>query len=415
MSTSRATPTDPPVLGLLISAPVFEDVFGRVGIGRAEYLRTYDNDWICYYSKLLSARGFRLCWYLFSRAARRAESAVHEPSGSEVRFLPVPRLYNWWTQRLPYVWRFRLHLATVSSAFAGELRRRPPDLLWIQDYESGRFDVGSLLAARLRIPVVGQYHGGHSPATAPLGALRRWALRRAALILAPNHEEYRRVRDAYDLGGRAVYFPNPMPMPPPSSNSAAAIKTGLGLADTDRYVLFIGRIDANKGVNWLLAAWRRLAPSRPDLHLVIAGDGSDRQALQTQAADLEHVHFLGWVADRARVFELHSAATVVACPSYSEAYCYAAAEAMAMGRPVVASAVGGLRDLVDDGHTGLLVPPGDDAALAGALAKVLEDPSVAHAMGQAARERFEREFSEPVLASRLVDHVRGVIASRCPE
>jgi glycosyltransferase involved in cell wall biosynthesis len=398
-------------VGLLISAPVFEDNFGRLGVSRARYLSTYDNDWICYYSTLLRARGFRLRWYLFSRDTRRPESAVHEPTGSDVRFLPATPLDNWWTQRLPYVRRLRLALATISPALARELRDRPPDLLWIQDYESGRFDVASLLAARVGIPVVGQFHGGHSPAVAPFGALRRWAIRRAALLLAPNREESGRVRDAYGLGDRAVYFPNPVP-PPVASPPAMVVKAGLGLAQADRYVLFVGRIDANKGVDLLLAAFRRLAPARPDLHLVLAGDGPDRPALQAQAAGLARVHFLGWVEDRPRVFGLHAAAEVVACPSYSEAFCYAAAEAMATERPVVASAVGGLRDLVVDGRTGWLVPPGDAGALADALAKVLDDPGGAHAMGQAGGERVRREFSEAVLGPRLADLMRHAMASR---
>jgi glycosyltransferase involved in cell wall biosynthesis len=402
-----------PILGLLISAPVFEDVFGALGVDRGEYLRAYDSDWICYYSRFLAARGFRLRWYLFSRAVRRAESARHEPTGAEVRFLPRARLYNWWTQRLPYVWRFRLHLATISPAFARELRERPPDLLWVQDYESGRFDVASILGARHGVPVVGQFHGGHSPARAPLRWLRRWSLRRAALILAPNREEYRRVRDTYRLGDRAVYFPNPVPVPPAPAAAVGAVKAELGLAESDRYILFMGRIDANKGLDRLLAAFRRLAPARPGLHLVVAGDGPDRRALEADAVDVGRVRFLGWVYDRSRVSALYGAATVVACPSASEAFSYGATEAMAVGRPVVASAVGGLLDVVDHGRTGLLVPPGDVTALADAIVKLLDDPELAREMGQAGRARIEREFAEAVLGPRLADHLAAVARGRC--
>jgi glycosyltransferase involved in cell wall biosynthesis len=210
------------------------------------------------------------------------------------------------------------------------------------------------------------------------------------------------VRDTYDLGDRAVYFPNPVPAPPPDVST--------GLERPGRYVLFVGRIDANKGLDVLLEAFRRLTPSRPELHLVVVGDGPERRALEARAADLPRVHFTGWVDDRARVHALHRRAAVVACPSYTEAFCYAAAEAMAVGRPVVASAVGGLLDLVEDGRTGLLVPPGDASALTDALVKLVDAPQLADEMGAQGRERIEREFSEAVLVPRLAAMFEAVIA-----
>lgn len=403
-----------PVVGLVISTPVFESFFQTLGLSRETYLTSYDNDWICYYSRFLAARGFRVRWYLFSRDVRRPESAVHQPTGSDVRFLPAARLYNWWTVRLPYVRKFSLHLATTSSAFARELRDRPPDVLYVQDYESGRFDVASLLGARMGIPVIGQFHGGHSEASPPLRGLRRWALRRAAYILAPNTIEHRRVRDTYRLSGeRARYFPNPVPLPGPVTTSADAVRAALGLATADRYILFVGRLDAgNKGVDLLIAAFRRLAPQQPRVHLVIAGDGPDMGALRAQAADLERTHFLGWVADRARVHSLLAAAAVVVCPSYFEAFCYVAAEAMAAACPVVASAVGGLRDLVVDGHTGLLVSAGDVAGIARAVETLLANPERAREMGERGRARIAAEFSDTVLVPRLTAMLQTAIASR---
>jgi glycosyltransferase involved in cell wall biosynthesis len=401
------------VIGLLVSTPVFEDFFGSIGISRAEYLRAYDNDWICYYTRVLAGQGFRLRWYLFSRDVRQPESLVHEPTGAEVRFLPAARLYNWWTVRLPWIHHFSAYYATMASSLVHELRRRPPDVLYVQDYESGRFDVASVVAAGLGVPVVGQYQGGHSPARAPLRGLRRWAIRRAGGILSPNREEHRRVRDAYALDGRAVYLPSPVPAPPAPSASPGVLKAGLGLGESERYVLFLGRLDAHhKGVDVLLAAFRHLADRFPDVHLIIVGRGPDGPELERSARDLPRVHFLGWEASRTRVADLVSAADVVACPSRFEAFCYVAAEAMAAGRPVVASAVGGLRDLVADGATGFLVPPGDAVALAKALASVLDDPRAAAALGRAGRERFERELSEAVVAPRLAEIVRAAITRR---
>src|SRR5205823_4998663 len=113
------------------------------------------------------------------------------------------------------------------------------------------------------------------------------------------------------------------------------------------------------------------------LPLVVAGDGPLRGRVPGA---------LGWVPHD-ELLRLYERAAVVACPSYREGYGIACAEAMAHGRPVVASAVGGLRDLVVDGETGLLVPPGDVAALRKALERLLGDADLRARLGAAARER----------------------------
>ncbi len=100
---------------------------------------------------------------------------------------------------------------------------------------------------------------------------------------------------------------------------------------------------------------------------------------------------------------MYERAAVVACPSYREGFGVACAEAMAYGRPVVASAVGGLLDLVVDGETGLLVEPGDVAGLRAALERLLGDPELRKRLGDAGRERIRRHFSwRPVTDATLL-------------
>ncbi len=141
-------------------------------------------------------------------------------------------------------------------------------------------------------------------------------------------------------------------------------------------VLFAGRLSPEKGILELLEAAK-------DMRLVVVGDGPLRPlAPQT----------LGFVP-RERLVELYERAAVVACPSRREGFGLVCAEAMAHRRPVVASAVGGLLDLVADGETGLLVPPGDVAALRAALERLLADPDLRRRLGAAARERAERDLS----------------------
>jgi len=156
----------------------------------------------------------------------------------------------------------------------------------------------------------------------------------------------------------------------------------------------IARFDKVKGHEILLDAAARLKPSVPGLRLRCAGEGRllERLRWQLKPAGLEGVvEFPGRVADK---WAFMAGCAVGVIPSLgSEAVSRAALEWMALGRPVIASRVGGLPDLVSDGVTGLLVPPGDSAALAEALASLLADPRKAEALGRAGRERWEREFS----------------------
>src|SRR5207245_5777728 len=136
----------------------------------------------------------------------------------------------------------------------------------------------------------------------------------------------------------------------------------------------LGRL---KGVDVLL----RAAATLPGLLVEVAGDGPERPGLE--AID-PSATFLGW---QPRLDDLLARWDVFALPSREEAFGIAALEAMAAGRPVVATRVGGLPELIEDGLTGLLVPPDDPAALAAALARLAADPALRARMGQAARER----------------------------
>ncbi len=148
----------------------------------------------------------------------------------------------------------------------------------------------------------------------------------------------------------------------------------------------LGRIVRDKGFDVALAAFAELAPRFPEARLVVAGDGPARPELEAQAQALgvaDAVEFPGWVAPE-RVSELMNSATLVIMPSRcEEPFGLVAVEAALMARPVVACRVGGLAEVVADGERGLLVDKEDPAALAHALAHLLEDRGTAERMGQA--------------------------------
>jgi glycosyltransferase involved in cell wall biosynthesis len=147
--------------------------------------------------------------------------------------------------------------------------------------------------------------------------------------------------------------------------------------DEPPHILFAGRLSPEKGVLELVEAAQGLP-------LVVAGDGPLRDRVPGALGFVPHDRLLG----------LYGRAAVVACPSHREGYGVVCAEAMAYGRPVVASAVGGLLDLVVDGETGLLVRPGDIPALRDALERLLGDAGLRSRLGAAARKRARKLLSK---------------------
>jgi glycosyltransferase involved in cell wall biosynthesis len=269
---------------------------------------------------------------------------------------------------------FRHFGIAYGAGVAGNLRRRPwltlalPLLLPSFARASRRAAQGADLvhahwlptaavALTTGRPVVLTVHGTDLELARRARPLARAILRRVAIVLAVSNalaDEARR------LGARDVRLvPNGVELPPEIGDEAEPPE-----------ILFAGRLSREKGILELVEAARGLP-------LVVAGDGP----LRAQVPDA-----LGWVP-RDELEQLYERAAVVACPSRREGFGLACAEAMAHGRPVVASAVGGLRDLVVDGETGLLVPPGNAAALRDALERLLADAPLRRRLGRAARER----------------------------
>jgi glycosyltransferase involved in cell wall biosynthesis len=194
-------------------------------------------------------------------------------------------------------------------------------------------------------------------------ALARPVVRRARLVICASSALAGAARE---LGAREVRV-----IP-----SGVEVAAGVGEPETPPHVLYVGRLSPEKGILDLVAA-------ADGIPLVVVGDGPLRE--QVPGA-------LGFVPN-AELGPYYGRAAVVAVPSRREGYGVVCAEAMAHGRPVVASAVGGLLDLVAHGETGLLVPPGDVDGLREALRWLLGDPELRRRMGEAARERARERLS----------------------
>ncbi len=179
------------------------------------------------------------------------------------------------------------------------------------------------------------------------------------------------------------------------------------------YILFVGRTTRQKGMVHLIDAMKDVDPG---VRLVCCTSAPDTPAVEEEiaakVAEQPRVVWINTLLREEQYIELYSNATVFACPSVYEPFGIINLEAMACERPVVASAVGGIKEVVVPERTGLLVPPGDPKALAVALNRVLRDRKMAREMGLAGRARVEEHFSWTSIARKTQNMYEELLAER---
>jgi glycosyltransferase involved in cell wall biosynthesis len=289
---------------------------------------------------------------------------------------------------------FRHFGIAYGAGVAGNLRRRPlralllPLMLagfWRAARRAARgVDVvhahwlgSGLVALALGRPFVVQVWGTDLELARRVPSLARLVFSRARAVICASHAL---AHDARALGAREVLvIPPGIELPPAATEGE----------DDPPHVLFAGRLSAEKGVLELLEA-------ASGLELVVVGDGPLRGLVPGA---------LGMLPP-AELERRYRRAAVVACPSRREGFGMVCAEAMAHGRPVVATAVGGLLDLVVHEQTGLLVPAGDAGALRTSLERLLADAALRRSLGAAARERIARHFTWDVALDATLEAYR---------
>jgi glycosyltransferase involved in cell wall biosynthesis len=265
------------------------------------------------------------------------------------------RARPWLVLALPlFFWSFRRAARAAS---------RDADLVHAHWLASGA------VAAALRRPFVVQVWGTDVELARRAPWLVRWILRRARLVIAASHAL---VEDARRLGAREVHVvPSGVDVPPQVVHSAAP-----------PHALFVGRLSPEKGIEEFLDATEGLPR-------VVVGAGP-----------VQVPESVGAVPP-SKLGAYYARAAVVAIPSRREGYGMVAREAMAYGRPVVATAVGGLADAVEHEVNGLVVPPRDAPALRAAIERLLGDAELRARLGRAARDKAEREWGRGAAAAAL--------------
>jgi glycosyltransferase involved in cell wall biosynthesis len=178
-------------------------------------------------------------------------------------------------------------------------------------------------------------------------------------------------------------------------------------------ILSVGRLVLDKDQETLIRAFRLAQTDHPDAELWLVGDGPRKQVLETLATRLLPPGKVRFLPGQTDLRPLFAQAAIFALSSRHEAFPNVALEAMAMGLPVVATRVGGLPDLVTPGESGWLTPPGNAAALAGAISQLLGDPETRQAFGRAGRQRVERDFTLEAMVRRHEEVFATLLAPKC--
>ncbi len=294
-----------------------------------------------------------------------------------------------------------------------------PDILICQDPFTA---AAALLARRVqqhRPPIVAEVHGDWRTATRLYGSRRRRLL---AVVADRTAESAIRRVDAVRAVSRytaslaeAVRGEPVAATFPAFIDLSAFTERPVEPLPEDAAVLFVGVLEDYKNIDGLATAWRQVARALPHARLDIVGQGSREAVVEALVRELPVGVTWRRSVSSAEVAAALDDARALVLPSRSEGMGRIVLEAFARGRGVIAGAVGGLPELVEDGENGLLVDPRDTGALAGALLTVLRDRELAQTLGAAARESFAKVRIEPPEFARrtreLCERVLGYAAA----
>jgi glycosyltransferase involved in cell wall biosynthesis len=302
------------------------------------------------------------------------------------------------TRRVPAM-PLGLEGARRAPGLAKRIRRSAPDLLHVSMSSPMSAKWGLAAGVLARVPTIGtvQLVPSYEPSRSARLQLRAIAARVDRFIAvsrdiaAELSERFRWPRDRIEVIHNAVSPERFVSAAPPG------LREQLAGGREAPVVLTVARLTEQKGLSVLLQAASRV----PGAVFVVAGDGPLRASLEREAAAAGVANRVSFLGDRSDVPDLLAACDVFALPSLYEGSSLAVLEAMAAGRATVSSSIGGTAELIDDGVSGLLTPPGDPESLAAALRRVLVDDGLRAALAARGRQRVEEDFTEQAMARKV--------------
>jgi glycosyltransferase involved in cell wall biosynthesis len=297
----------------------------------------------------------------------------------------------------------------VSAAYGRELRRFAKeerfDLVHAHVYASAA--AAAIATVGTGVPLVVTEHTEALWRGRRARLVTRWFCRRASRVIAVSDAvKQRLVKQDYVPPEKIAVIPNAVPANPDSGSGTPPLRDEL----RDRPLVgVLARLQPEKGVATFLKAGAHVAKVVPQACFIVVGDGPLRTDLEVLVRRLcmeQNVRFLGFRSDPRALIELLE---VLVVPSLTEGAPLVVLEAMAAGVPIVASAVGGIPDQIRHEGEGLLVPPGDPAALGDAVLKLLRDPGLARRMGASGCRKAATVFSHAKMVARTEDVYRAAL------
>ena len=280
----------------------------------------------------------------------------------------------------------------IATDLVGLVRRRRARILHLHGYASA--DFGRIAARATGASVVLHEHFADPRMPAYQGLADRALARLTdrAIAVSGSTRDFL-IRERHVPADRVTLIWNGAPLDefaPAPPATARRVRTELGIP-TDAVVIgTVGRLSEQKAHHVLLDAAAQLLPGRPAARVLIAGDGDRMEALRAQAAALGIAPRVAFAGHRPDVPAVLAAIDVFCISSSYEGTPLALFEAMASGKAIVSTAVDGCREVLEDGVTGLLVPPRDPRALAVALARAVDDPALRASLSAMARDASRR-------------------------
>lgn len=402
---------------------VFEDFYTHYDVAQSDFdtwHNTGNHSWLEIIQKDIGG----VTWYITSIKPELTET-VHKKVGCKLKFLSSSWLHRilWKAYYLPsFAWRWKhfyrryavlaSYLAPLSFSLIKSLCKDKPDVIFVQDYCSGKFDVLLFFSWILNVPLL-TFHSGSTSGEYLGKYFKKYTISRARWIFSSGSNESLNLVNNFNVDQGLINIIRP-PIDTEIyriiNKADACLK--LDLNSAKRYLLFVGRFDDSvKRISSIIRVFHKLAAKYPDVDLLLIGGGNDEKKLKNQSEDLVpgRVLFRGWISEDSEKALYYNVSECLILASWREGFPTVIGEAFSCGIPVVSSNVGGINDMVIDGKSGWLFSPGDDEALLRHLDYVLASPEKIKLMRSDVRKIAEGTVSIPVIRKALLEGFTTVL------